>query len=180
MVLNTVTSTPQWIRQPKPRGCVFVFVCKYVLGRSRATQPPNLRLCLLRHFGFLTSPHSIPTRSRCHPNSFRLLRRSTSVPHPIPRAHFLHLPTSPRLSLCTSTMTQLSILRLGVDLSLSGNRTEKKDFGIQESDRCKREYRQYRTELWWVLKIDAPPSLVPEGGGIGHAYFYFTTASLSF
>jgi hypothetical protein len=34
LVLNTVTSTPQWIRQPKPRGCVFVFVCKYVLGRS--------------------------------------------------------------------------------------------------------------------------------------------------
>jgi hypothetical protein len=105
LVLNTVTSTPQWIRQPKPRGCVFVFVCKYVLGRSRATQPPNLRLCLLRHFGFLTSPHAIPTRSGCHPNSFRLLRRSTSAPHPIPRAHFLHLPTSPRLSLCTSTMT---------------------------------------------------------------------------
>jgi hypothetical protein len=105
LVLNTVTSTPQWIRQPKPRGCVFVFVCKYVLGRSRATQPPNLRLCLLRHFGFLTSPHAIPTRSGCHPNSFRLLRRSTSVPHPIPWAYFLHLPTSPRLSLCTSTMT---------------------------------------------------------------------------
>jgi hypothetical protein len=37
LVLNTVTSTPQGIRQPKPRGCVFVFVCKYVLGRSRAT-----------------------------------------------------------------------------------------------------------------------------------------------
>jgi hypothetical protein len=105
LVLNTVTSTPQWIRQPKPRGCVFVFVCKYVLGRSWATQPPNLRLCLLRHLGFLTSPHAIPTRSGCHPNSFRLLRRSTSVPHPIPRAHFLHRPTSPRLSLCTSTMT---------------------------------------------------------------------------
>jgi hypothetical protein len=105
LVLKSVTSTPQWIRQPKPRGCVFVFVCKYVLGRSRTTQPPNLRLCLLRHFGFLTSPHAIPTRSGCHHNSFRLLRRSTSAPHPIPRAHFLHLPTSPGLSLCTSTMT---------------------------------------------------------------------------
>ena len=78
---------------------MFVLVCKYVLGRSRTTQPPNLRLCLLRHFGFLTSPHAIPTRSGCHHNSFRLLRRSTSAPHPIPRAHFLHLPTSPRLSL---------------------------------------------------------------------------------
>jgi hypothetical protein len=98
LVLDSVTSTPQWIRQPKPRGCVFVFVCKYVLGRFRATQPPNLRLCLLRHCGFLTSPHAIPTRSGCHPNSCRLLRRSTSAPHLIPRAHFLHLPTSPRLS----------------------------------------------------------------------------------
>ena len=102
LVLDTVTSTPQWIRQPKPRGCVFVFVCKYVLGRFRATQPPNLRLCLLRHCGFLTSPHAIPTRSGCHPNSCRLLRRSTSAPHVIPRAlsftypphlgfHYVHL-----------------------------------------------------------------------------------------
>ena len=71
-----------WIRQPKPRGCMFVFVCKYALGRSRATQPPNLWLCLLRHLGFLTSPHAIQTRSGCHPNSFRLLRWSTFVPHP--------------------------------------------------------------------------------------------------
>ena len=63
LVLNTVTSTPQWIRQPKPRGCVFVFVCKYELGRFRATQPPNLRSCLFRYFGFLTSPHATPTRS---------------------------------------------------------------------------------------------------------------------
>jgi hypothetical protein len=94
-----------WIRQPKPCGCVFVFVCNHVLGRSRATQPPDLRLCLLRHFGFLTSPHAIPTRSGCHPNSSRLLRRSISAPYPIHRAHFLHLPTSPRLLLCTSTMT---------------------------------------------------------------------------
>jgi hypothetical protein len=98
LVLDTVISTPQWRHQPKPRGCVFVFVCKYVLGRFRATQPPNLRLCLLRHCGFLTSPHAIPTRSGCHPNSCRLFRRSTSAPHLIPRAHFLHLPTSPRLS----------------------------------------------------------------------------------
>jgi hypothetical protein len=98
--LYTAVDTPaeaEWL-------CVCV-VCKYVLERSRATQPPNLLLCLLRHFGFLTSPHDIPTRNGCHPNSSRLLRRSTSAPHPIPRAHFLHLPTSPRLSLCTSTMT---------------------------------------------------------------------------
>jgi hypothetical protein len=87
--LTSVTSTPQWIRQPTPRGCVFVF---FVSMYSDV-------------LGFLTSPHAIQTRSGCHLTSFRLLRRSTSVPHPIPRAHFLHLPTSPRLSLCTSTMT---------------------------------------------------------------------------
>jgi hypothetical protein len=81
LVLDTVTSTSQWIRQPKPRGCVFVFVCKYVLGRSLPTHPLNLLLCLLWHFDFLTSPHVIPTRSGCHPNSFRLLLHSTSSPH---------------------------------------------------------------------------------------------------
>ena len=35
-------------------GVCVVFVCKYVLGHSRVSQPLNLRLCLLRHFGFLT------------------------------------------------------------------------------------------------------------------------------
>ena len=42
LVLDSVTSTPQWIRQPKPRGCVHdvcVFVCECVLGRSRVSQP---------------------------------------------------------------------------------------------------------------------------------------------
>jgi hypothetical protein len=99
--LYTAVDTPAEAQ----RGCVFVFVCKYVLGRSRATQPLNLRLWLLRHFGFLTLPHAIPTRSGCHPNSFRLLRRSTSGPRPIPRAHFPHLSTSPRLSLCSPLCT---------------------------------------------------------------------------
>ena len=72
LVLDSVTSTPQWIRQPKPRGCVHdvcVFVCEYVLGRSRVSQPLNLRLCLLQHFGFLTSPRAIKIRSRCHLSS---------------------------------------------------------------------------------------------------------------
>jgi len=36
--------------------CV-VFVCKYVLGHSLAFQPLNLRLCFLRHPGFLPPPH---------------------------------------------------------------------------------------------------------------------------
>ncbi len=33
------------------------------------------------HFGFLTSPHAIKTRSRCHPIFSRPLRSSTPVPH---------------------------------------------------------------------------------------------------
>jgi hypothetical protein len=37
-------------------GVCVVFVCKYVLGHSRVSQPLNLRLCLLLHFGFLTRP----------------------------------------------------------------------------------------------------------------------------
>jgi len=63
----------------RPRGCV-VFVCKYVLGHSRVSQPLNLRLCLLRHVGFLTSPHASPTCRRRRLNSYRLLRRSTPGP----------------------------------------------------------------------------------------------------
>jgi hypothetical protein len=49
LVLDSVTSTPQWIRQPKPRDCVHdvcVFVCKCVLGRSRGSQSLNILLCL--------------------------------------------------------------------------------------------------------------------------------------
>ena len=49
LVLDSVTSTPQWIRQPKPcdvvhNVCVFVREC--VLGSARASQPLNIRLCL--------------------------------------------------------------------------------------------------------------------------------------
>jgi hypothetical protein len=82
-----------------------VFVCNYVLGRSRVSQPLNLRLCLLRHLGFLTSPYASPTCRRRRLNSYRLLRRSPSDPPPIPVAHLLHLPASPRPPLHTSTMT---------------------------------------------------------------------------
>ena len=49
LVLDSVTSTPQWIRQPKPPGVVYdvcVFVCKCVLGSPRASQPLNIRLYL--------------------------------------------------------------------------------------------------------------------------------------
>ena len=88
MVLDSVTSTPQWIQhQPEPCGFVHdVFECECVLGRSRVSQPLNLRLCLLHHFGSLTLPRAIKTRSRCHLSSCRLLRCSTPTPHPIQRA----------------------------------------------------------------------------------------------
>ena len=82
-----------------------VFVCKYVLGHSRVSQPLNLRLYLLRHLGFLTSPYASPTCSRRRLNSYRLLRRSTPHPPPILWAYLLHLPASPRPPLYTSTMT---------------------------------------------------------------------------
>ena len=86
-------------------GVCVVCVCKYVLGRSRVSQPLNLRLCLLRHFGFLTSPHASPTCRRRRLNSYRLLRRSTPGPPPNLRAHLLHLPTSPRPPLYTPRIT---------------------------------------------------------------------------
>ncbi len=60
--------------------CVCVFLCKCVLGSPRASQPLNIRLCPFLHFGFLTSPHAIKTRSRCHPSFCRPLRSSTPVP----------------------------------------------------------------------------------------------------
>ena len=82
-----------------------VFACKYVLGHSRVSQPLNLRLCLLRHLGFLTSPHASPICRRRRLNSYRLFRRITPDPPPIPWAYPLYLPTSPRPPLYTPTMT---------------------------------------------------------------------------
>jgi hypothetical protein len=82
-----------------------VFACKYVLGHSRVSQPLNLRLCLFRHLGFLTSPHVSPTCRRRRLNSYRLLRRFTPDPPPIPWAYPLYLPASLRPPLYTSTMT---------------------------------------------------------------------------
>jgi hypothetical protein len=78
--LYTAVNTPA-------RGRVVVFlvlVCKYVLGHSRVSQPLNLRLCLLRHLGFLTSPYASPTCRRRRLNSYRLLRRFTPDPPSIP------------------------------------------------------------------------------------------------
>jgi hypothetical protein len=44
LVLDSVTSTPEWIGQPKPRDVhdVCVFICKCVLGSPRASQPLNV------------------------------------------------------------------------------------------------------------------------------------------
>ena len=75
-----------------------VFVCKYVLGHSRVSQPPNLRLCLLRHLGFLTSPYASPTCRGLRLNSCRCFRRFTPDPPPIPWAHLLHLSASLKIA----------------------------------------------------------------------------------
>ncbi len=98
--LYTAVDTPA-------RGCVgvcVVFVRKYVLGHSRVSQPLNLRLCLLRHFGFFTSPYASPTCRGLRLNSCRRFRRFTPDPPPIPWAHLLHRPASLRPPLYTSTM----------------------------------------------------------------------------
>jgi hypothetical protein len=62
LVLDSVTSTPQWIRQPKPCGCVHdvcVFVCECVQtfpGLS-ASEPPVM---------------PSPALASCHQDSQRL------------------------------------------------------------------------------------------------------------
>ena len=87
---------------------VFVYlvcVCKYVLGHSRVSQPLNLRLCLLRHLGFLTSPYASPTCRGLRLNSDRRFRRFPPDPPPILWAHLLHIPASPRPPLHAFTMT---------------------------------------------------------------------------
>jgi hypothetical protein len=113
MVLDSVTSTPQWIRQPKPGDVVYdvcVFECRCVLRslffvsartnkrhhhHPRAFQPLDFRLCLFQHFGFLSSPHAIQTRSRHHPSFSGPLCFSTPVPrrHPTGSASSLALFT---------------------------------------------------------------------------------------
>ena len=104
--LYTAVDTPARGRVCVCVVCVcLVFACKYVLGHSRVSQPLNLRVCLLRHFGFLTSPHASPICRRRRLNSYRLFRRFTPDPPPIPWAYPLYLPTSPRPPLYTPTVT---------------------------------------------------------------------------
>ena len=60
LVLNSVTSTLQWIRKPRPRDGVHdvcVFVCKCVLGSSGASQPLNIRLGLRTNYGVFYLVH---------------------------------------------------------------------------------------------------------------------------
>ena len=70
-------------------------------GTSSATLPPYR---LLRHSGFLTSPHAFPACNKRSFTSLRLLLSFTDHP-PVAWAHLLQLPTAPRLLLCTSTVT---------------------------------------------------------------------------
>jgi hypothetical protein len=85
LVLDSVTTTPQWIRQPKPRDDVhdvYVFVCKFILGRSRASQPLNILAYTFPStstFSLCRMP--IKTRSWCRLSISRLLRSPTPVPH---------------------------------------------------------------------------------------------------
>ena len=70
-------------------------------GTSSATPPPYR---LLRHSGFLTSPHAFPACNKRSCTSLRLLLSFTDHPS-VAWAHLLQLPTAPRLLLCTSTVT---------------------------------------------------------------------------
>jgi hypothetical protein len=102
----TAVDTPARVRVVVCLVFVYlVYVCKYVLGHSRVSQPLNLRLCLLRHLGFLTSPYASTTCRGLRLHSYRRFRRFTPDPPPIPWAHLLHLPASLRPPLYTSTMT---------------------------------------------------------------------------
>jgi hypothetical protein len=89
--------------------CVCVNMCSDVLEplslrtSSYASSGTSAFSLLLMPSIFFVSART--NKRHHHHNLFRLLRQSTSTSHPIPRAHFLHLPTSPRFSLCTSTMT---------------------------------------------------------------------------
>ena len=91
LVLDSVTSTPQWIRQPKPCGClhdvcVFVCECARTFSGLSASEPPVMPPPALRLSHFACA---IKTRSRRHVCSSRLLRFSTPAPHPTRRPIFL-------------------------------------------------------------------------------------------
>jgi hypothetical protein len=86
LVLNSVTSTPQWILQPKAAWgvcVVFVFACKYVLRHSRVSQPPNSGYASSSTLAF--SLHSMPPRpatddTLTHTGSSTALRPAPSHP----------------------------------------------------------------------------------------------------
>jgi hypothetical protein len=111
-VLDSITSTPQWIRQPKPRDVpdVYVFVCKCALGSPKASQPLNiLAFAFPKTSAF--SPRLMPLRLAVGAASaFQAppLLHSRSSPPPnglILLAYPLHLPSSLRPPPSTFNMT---------------------------------------------------------------------------
>jgi hypothetical protein len=108
LVLDSVTSTPQWIHQPEPRDVhdVCVLVCKCVLGSPGASQPLNV----------FTYAFSSTSAFSLRLTPLRLAVGATpafigaSAP-PLPsltaaqRVHPSHLPSSLRPTLYTSNMT---------------------------------------------------------------------------
>jgi len=103
---------------PPARGRVvvcLVFVCKYVLGHSRVSQPLNLRLCLLRHLGFLTWPHTLGGRRKAKTKTAGKVteRAWQTLVSPRPLVLFI------LQSFCVSFSLSLSLLCVSVCLSLS-------------------------------------------------------------
>jgi hypothetical protein len=104
LVLSSVASTPQWIRLPKPHDDVHdvgVFVCKCVLGSSRASQPLNI----LAYAFSSTAAFSL----RLMPLRLAVGAASASAPAlssltATQRAHPPHLTSSLRPPLYTSNM----------------------------------------------------------------------------
>jgi hypothetical protein len=63
-------------------GVCVVFVCKYVLGHSRVSQPLNLRLCLVRHLG--VSLRRMPPRPAADVALTRTGSSTALHPDPLP------------------------------------------------------------------------------------------------
>jgi hypothetical protein len=97
LVLNSVTSPPQWIRQPQLREMHDVFSFLPFGGLASCG---CLRPCLFRHLSFLISPYAIQTYSRRHLSPYSLLRASASAP-PCPSGTSVSSPPPPRLLLYT-------------------------------------------------------------------------------
>jgi hypothetical protein len=101
--LYTVVDTPA---KGRVGVCVvFVFACKYVLGHSQVSQPPNSGYASSGTLAF--SLRHVPPRpatddALTHAGSSAAL---LPAPPPIQWAHPFHLPASPRPPLCTPTIS---------------------------------------------------------------------------